>query len=297
MMVMPSESADWDIASGVGVTALGVAGMRAVEGHHAEPLVRDPYAAAFVAAAADQLPRQLPVTPEEAAANQDYPWPGLAHYIAVRSRFFDDFFAAATGAGLRQAVILAAGLDTRAFRLDWTPGTTVYEIDAPMVLAFKDSVLAEQDAVARCERRTVGADLRAEWPKALREAGLDPAVPTAWLAEGLLPYLTDEAIDALLGHVHELSAPGSRFAADHMPGGTNAIGGSLGRAVVTQASGELTAIWVAGQELDPAGWLLRHGWTANVSQASAVASAYARPMTDLQPENLRVFQLITAELS
>lgn len=296
MLVMRSDSPGWDIASGVGVTALGVAGMRAVEGHHAEPLVRDPYAAAFVSAAAGRLPRQIPVTPEDAAADRDYPWPGLAHYVAVRSRFFDDFFAAAAKAGLRQAVILAAGLDTRAFRLDWMPGTTVYEIDAPMLLAFKDSVLAGQDAAPRCDRRTVTADLRADWLTAVKEAGFDPAVPTAWLAEGLLPYLSDEAIDSLLGHVHRLSAPGSRFTADHMPGGTNAIGGSLGRGVAREASEELAAMWAAEQQHDPASWLVGNGWTTGVSRVSRVADAYGRPMTDVQPENLRVFQLITGEL-
>ena len=201
MIVMDAESADWDVVSGVGVTALAAAAMRAVEGHHAEPLVRDPYAVAFVKAAADQLPSPLPVTPEEAAADPGFPWFGMAHYVAVRSRFFDGFFAAATGAGLRQAVILAAGLDTRTFRLDWMPGTTVYEIDAPMVLAFKDSVLAGQGAVPRCDRRAVAADLRTDWPAALREAGFDPAAPTAWLAEGLFPYLTDEALGEI-GRAH-----------------------------------------------------------------------------------------------
>src|ERR1700744_5213242 len=110
MIAMDAEPAGWDIVSGVGVTALGTAAMRAMEGHQAEPLVRDPYAAAFVAAAA--------------------------------------------GAGLRQAVILAAGLDTRAFRLGWPPGATVYEIDALKVLAFKNSVLARQGSAARCDRRT-----------------------------------------------------------------------------------------------------------------------------------------------
>jgi len=129
------------IVSGVGLTALGAAAMRAVEGHHAEPLVRDPYAAAFVKA----------------------------------------------GAGLRQAVILGAGLDARAFPLDWMPGATVYEIDTSMVLAFKDSVPAGQGAAPRCNRRTVTADLRAIWPTALREAGFDPAATTTWLAEGLFP--------------------------------------------------------------------------------------------------------------
>jgi methyltransferase (TIGR00027 family) len=293
---MDPESTGWDIVSGVGITALGVAAMRAMEGHHAEPLVRDPYAAAFVRAAAGQLPAPMPVTPEEAAADPDFPWPGMAHYVAVRSRFFDDFFAAAAGAGLRQMVILAAGLDTRAFRLDWMPGATVYEIDAPMVLAFKDSVLAGQGAVPRCDRRTVTADLRANWPAAVREAGFDPAAPTAWLVEGLFPYLADEAMDVLLGQMHKLSAPGSRFAADHMPGGTSAIGGSLAQEIASRASEELTTIWIADQQHDPASWLLSHGWTAGVSRIPWVASAYGRPMTDLQPENLRVMQLVTGEL-
>jgi methyltransferase (TIGR00027 family) len=220
----------------------------------------------------------------------------MTHYIAVRSRFFDDFLAAAAGAGLRQTVILAAGFDTRPFRLDWIPGATVYEVDAPMALAFKDSVLTGQGAVPRCDRRTVTADLRADWPAALREAGFDPATPTAWLAEGLLPYLTDEAMDFLLGHLHELSAPGSRITADHIPGGTNALGGSLAREIASLASEELTTIWTADQQHDPASWLLGHGWTTDVSRASWVAGAYGRPMTDLQPANLRVAQLITGEL-
>jgi methyltransferase (TIGR00027 family) len=296
MFVMHPEPAGWDIVSGVGVTALGTAAMRAMEGYQAEPLVRDPYAAAFVRAAAGQLPRPVPATPEEAAADPDFPWPGMAHYVAVRSRFFDDFLAAAAGAGLRQVVILAAGLDTRAFRLDWTPGTTVYEIDALKVLAFKNSVLARQGATARCDRRTVTADLRADWPAAVKEAGLDPAAPTAWLAEGLFPYLTDETMDFLLSRVHKLSAPGSRIAADHLPGGTSAIGGSLEREIKSRASEELTTIWIASQQHDPASWLLGHGWTTDVTQAFRAASAYGRPMTDVQPQNLRVMQFVTGEL-
>lgn len=297
MVVMPSESAGWDIVSGVGITALGTAGLRAMDGHHAQPLVSDPYGAAFVAAAASQLPGKIPVTPEEAAADADFPWSGLGDYVAVRSRFFDDFAAATTAAGLRQVVLLAAGLDTRAFRLDWAPGTTVYEIDAPMVLAFKDSVLAGQGAAARCTRRTVSADLREDWPTALQEADFDPAQPTAWLAEGLFPYLPDDAADFLLGHVHKLSAPGSRFTADHMPGGTNAIGGSLARELADRSPEELKAVWTAEQHHDPGSWLLVHGWTASLSQVSWIGGAYGRPLAGMQPENLRVAQFVTGELN
>jgi methyltransferase (TIGR00027 family) len=165
-----------------------------------------------------------------------------------------------------------------------------------MILAFKDSVLTAQDAGPRCDRRTVTADLHADWPTALRQAGFDPATPTAWLAEGLLPYLTHEAMDFLLGHLHELSAPGSWTTADHIPGGTNALGGSLAREIASRASEELTPIWIADQRFDPASWLLGHGWTTDVSRASWVASAYGRPMTDLQPANLRVVQLVSGEL-
>jgi methyltransferase (TIGR00027 family) len=297
MIAMDPELAGWGIVSGVGITALGTAAMRAMEEYQAEPLVRDPYGAAFVAAAADQLPGAIPVTPEEAAADPNFPWSGLGLYVAVRSRFFDDFLAAAAESGLRQVVFLAAGLDTRAFRLDWRPGSTVYEIDAPMVLGFKESVLGAQGAAARCDRRTVTADLRADWPAALKEAGFDPAAPTAWLAEGLFPYLPDEAMQSLLGHVHKLSAPGSRLIADHLPGGTNAIGGSLEREIRSRSSKELTLIWVAGQQHDPASWLLVHGWTASIGRVSWAASAYGRPMTDVQPENLRVMQFITGELN
>ncbi len=294
---MPPESASWDIVSGVGVTALGAAGMRAVEGHHPAPLVRDPYAATFVEAAADQLPGRIPLTPQDAAADPAFPWLAIAQYVAVRSKFFDDFFGAAARAGVSQSVILAAGLDTRAFRLGWLPGATVYEVDAPMVLAFKDSVLAGQGAVARCDRRTVVADLRADWSTALRKGGFNPAEPTAWLAEGLFPYVGDEEMEWLLGYVHKLSAPGSRIAADHMPGGTNALGGSLERGVIDRADEELTTLWSVDRHHDPASWLLGHGWIANVSKAASVASAYGRPMSEAQAEKLRVMQLITAELN
>ena len=293
---MPPESADWDIVSGVGVTALGAAGMRAMEGHRPQPLVRDPYAAAFVEAAADQLPGRIPVTPEAAAEDPEFPWPGIAQYVAVRSKFFDDFFTAAAGSRLRQVVILAAGLDTRAFRLGWMPGATVYEVDAPMVLAFKDSVLAGQGAQARCDRRAVTADLRADWPTAVKKAGFNLALPTAWLAEGLFPYLGDEEMELLLGYVHKLSAPGSRITADHMPGGTNALGGSLEQGVVDRGDKELASLWSVDRHYDPASWLLGHGWSANVSLAASVASAYGRPMSDVGAEKLRVMQLITAEL-
>jgi methyltransferase (TIGR00027 family) len=137
--------------------------------------------------------------------------------IAVRTRFFDDFFTGATAAGVRQAVILASGLDTRAYRLPWPAGTVVYEIDQPQVIEFKTTTLARVGADPTAERRAIGIDLRDDWPAALREGGFDVTQPTAWSAEGLLPYLPPEAQDRLFDNITALSAPGSRLATEHVP--------------------------------------------------------------------------------
>lgn len=188
------QSAQWDILSGVGITALLVAACRAIETHRPDSLVNDPYAEVFVAAADSPVP-----LPTRSRGDEDFaiPWASMATYMGVRSRFFDEFFAAACATGVEQVVLLAAGLDARAFRLDWRPATTVYELDAPKVLQFKDGILAQQAARPRSHRRTVPADLREDWPTALRQAGFDRGRPTAWLAEGLLPFLPDDAKDSL----------------------------------------------------------------------------------------------------
>jgi methyltransferase (TIGR00027 family) len=137
--------------------------------------------------------------------------------MAVRTKFFDEFFLSATEGGIRQAVILASGLDSRAYRLAWPAGTTVYEIDQPDVIEFKTKTLADLGADPTAERRTVAMDLRYDWPSALIEEGFDPNQPTAWSAEGLLGYLPPDAQDRLLDTITELSAPGSRVAVESVP--------------------------------------------------------------------------------
>jgi methyltransferase (TIGR00027 family) len=136
--------------------------------------------------------------------------------ITVRTRFFDTFFTTAAAEGVRQAVILASGLDTRAYRLSWPADTTVFEVDQPEVIAFKGATLNRIGATPRATLRTVGVDLRDDWPAALRDAGFDPAIPTAWIAEGLLVYLPPDAQDRLFDSITALSAPGSRVATEHM---------------------------------------------------------------------------------
>jgi methyltransferase (TIGR00027 family) len=138
-------------------------------------------------------------------------------YQAVRTKFFDTYFAVAVAAGIRQIVILASGLDSRAYRLDWPAGTTVYEIDQPQVLDYKSSTLVENGVTPTADRREVAIDLRQDWPAALRAAGFDPAQRTAWLAEGLLMYLPAEAQDRLFTLVGELSPVGSRVSAETAP--------------------------------------------------------------------------------
>jgi len=207
----------WDPASSVGATATMVAASRALASQGPDALLDDPFA--------DPLVRAVGLAPfirlidgEVALDEEDPALNGRtrAEQMTVRTRFFDDFFINATEAGIRQAVILASGLDTRAYRLPWPAGTVVYEIDQPQVIDFKTNTLADLGANPIAERRTVSIDLRDDWPKALRQHGFDVNQPTAWSAEGLLPYLPPEAQDRLFDNITALSAPGSQLATEHI---------------------------------------------------------------------------------
>ncbi|WP_293221481.1 SAM-dependent methyltransferase, partial [Mycolicibacterium sp.] len=141
----------------------------------------------------------------------------MAHGMAVRTRYFDDFLLATAAAGVRQVVILASGLDARAYRLAWPTGTVVFDVDQPGVIDFKVATLAGLGAESTAEVRNVGIDLRDDWPAALSAHGFDTATPTAWIAEGLLIYLPPDAQDRLFDHITALSAVGSRLATEFMP--------------------------------------------------------------------------------
>ncbi|OBB57672.1 SAM-dependent methyltransferase [Mycobacterium sp. 852013-51886_SCH5428379] len=219
MSSLRSHDDTWDIATSVGSTAVMVAASRAAETASADPLIEDPYASILVAGAgtgiwesvldADFVDRVAEADAEAAAI-----FTHMNNYQAVRTHFFDAFFTSAAEAGIRQIVILASGLDSRAYRLPWPDGTVVYEIDQPKVLEYKASRLAEHSVTPVADRREVPMDLRLDWPAALRDAGFDPAQPTAWLAEGLLMYLPADAQDRLFAQITDLSAPGSRVAAE-----------------------------------------------------------------------------------
>ena len=219
MSTLRSHDDTWDIASSVGTTAVMVAAARARETESPEPLIQDPYARLLVAGADagewekfldPQMQARIADADPQAAAQ----FANMLGYQAVRTHFFDAFFAEAVDTGIRQIVILASGLDSRAYRLAWPQGTVVFEIDQPKVLEYKAATLAEHGAEPTAHRREVAVDLRQDWPAALAAAGFDPAKPTAWLAEGLLMYLPADAQDRLFEQITELSAPGSRVSAE-----------------------------------------------------------------------------------
>lgn len=210
----------WDLASSVGATATMVAAARALATEDPRGLINDPFAEPLVRAVGiDFFVRMLD------GEITDSPWADAPERVeavvagmAMRTKFFDEYLVTSTADGVRQVVILASGLDSRAYRLPWPSGTVVYEIDQPAVIDFKTSVLAGLGAQPTAQRRTVGLDLREDWPTALRAAGFDPDAPTAWLVEGLLIYLPPDAQDRLFDTITSLSAPDSAIATEYAPG-------------------------------------------------------------------------------
>ncbi|OBF69608.1 SAM-dependent methyltransferase [Mycobacterium sp. 852002-51971_SCH5477799-a] len=205
----------WDLATSVGATATMVAAQRALSSD--AKLIDDPYAAPLVRAVGIDVYVRLVNGEIAAGGNTEFDPQRMARGMACRTRFYDQFFLEATRSGIGQVVILASGLDSRAYRLPWPAGTVVYEVDMPEVIEFKTLTLGDLGAEPTAERRTVAIDLRDDWASALQAAGFDPQAPSAWSAEGLLVYLPDEAQDALFDNITTLSVPGSRLAFEFVP--------------------------------------------------------------------------------
>ena len=215
---------EWDLASSVGATATMVAAGRAMATKDPRGLIDDPFAEPLVRAVGLELFTKMMDGELDLAAFENASpvrLQAMVDGMVVRTKYFDDYFIDATGTGVRQVVILASGLDSRAYRLPWPSGTVVYEIDQPRVIDFKTTTLAEIGAQPTASRQTVPIDLRADWPAALKAAGLDTAASTAWLAEGLLIYLPPDAQDQLFDNITALSAPGSTVATEFVPGIVN----------------------------------------------------------------------------
>jgi methyltransferase (TIGR00027 family) len=205
----------WDLATSVGATATMVAAQRALSTD--EKLIDDPYAAPLVRAVGIDVYVRLVNGQIPVGGDSEFDPQRMARGMACRTRFYDQFFLEAANSGVGQAVILAAGLDARAYRLPWPAGTVVYEVDVPEVIEFKTLTLGDLGAEPTAERRTVAIDLRDDWAAALQGAGFESAAPAAWSAEGLLLYLPDAAQDALFDRITALSAPRSRLAFEFVP--------------------------------------------------------------------------------
>jgi methyltransferase (TIGR00027 family) len=266
----------WDLASSVGATATAVAATRATASQGPDALLDDPWAEPLVRAVG--METFVKVVDGETLGDDDDPLlnrRAMNEQMAVRTRFFDDFFLDAARAGVRQAVILASGLDTRAYRLPWPAGTVVYEIDQPDVIDFKTRTLAGLGAEPTAQRRTVAIDLRNDWAKALKEQGFDPTAPTAWSAEGLLVYLPPEAQDRLFDDITALSAPGSRIATEHMDLSSIPADWAEKLTERTKRLGseiDLAKLFFTGERNSAADYLAAQGWSNTILPT---AEAYA----------------------
>jgi methyltransferase (TIGR00027 family) len=281
----------WDLASSVGATATMVAAARAMATKTERPLINDPFAEPLVRAVGVDLFTRLvsgELTVDDLHDDDDATSAGMHRMtdnMAVRTKFFDDFFVDATQAGIRQAVILASGLDARAYRLPWPVGTTVYEIDQPQVIEFKSRTLAKLEAKPTAFRRTVAIDLRDDWPAALRAANFDPAEPTAWSAEGLLGYLPPEAQDRLLDTVTALSATDSRIATGSVPNRDADTQERLKEYMRATSARwrkhgldlDMTELIYFGDRNDAAHYLSDHGWQMSGSSLRELFAANGLP--------------------
>ena len=256
-------------------TSRWMAAARAREGERPDRLFDDPLASALAGPDGFAWLERM----ESAARSES---PGL--YPVIRTRFFDDFLLdACRRSEVRQVVLAAAGLDTRAFRLNWPSGTRLYEMDLPEVLDAKEEVIETAGAKASCERRTVRVDLGQEtWPETLLAAGYRPERPSVWLIEGLLFYLTHAAVHGLLEKVGTLTASGSLLGLDVMNRGLffSPVSWPMRAALARRgAPGRFGTN-------DPETLMARHGWEADVTQPGEEGANFGRWPRPMVPRRL-----------
>ncbi|SOJ57935.1 Putative S-adenosyl-L-methionine-dependent methyltransferase [Mycobacterium simulans] len=295
---MPRTDNDsWDITQSVGATALGVAAARAAETESDNPLISDPFARVFVDAAGDGMWSMF-ANPELLAGATDIEPEVRARvqlmidFMATRTAFFDEFFLSAADAGVRQVVILASGLDSRAWRLPWPDGTVVYELDQPRVLEFKTATLRQHGAQPTSTLVNIPIDLRQDWPKALQEAGFDASLPSAWSAEGLVRYLPARAQDLLFERVNALS-PARSWLASNVPTegfldpdrlqrqreDMQRMRSVAARLVNTEIT-DYEDLWYAEERTPVADWLGDHGWSVSATTFADLMTRYGRSFPD-----------------
>ncbi|TDW22599.1 SAM-dependent methyltransferase [Kribbella kalugense] len=281
----------WDLASSVGSTATMAAAARAIATRTDPRLFDDPFAEPLVRAVGIELLTQLASGELPPGDLVEQVWIDVAK---IRGKFYDEFFLDATDAGITQVVILASGLDSRAYRLPWPTGTVVFELDQPEVIEFKTRALAELGSAPTADRRVAAVDLRDDWPAVLRAAGFDPSQPTAWSAEGLLGYLPPEAQDNLLDTITELSAPGSRLATESKPnlrpGDEDRTKERLDRLSerwrAESFDSDMTRLRYFGERNEAAPYLVDRGWTLSGSTIRDLLAA--NDLASLSDDEMRM---------
>ncbi|HEV7583130.1 MAG TPA: class I SAM-dependent methyltransferase [Mycobacterium sp.] len=299
-----SDQDSWDLASSVGATATMVAAARAVASNDANPIINDPFAAPLVRAVGLDFFRRVVDGEVATAETPDGGERDLqleTDSIAVRTRFFDDFFLNAARDGIRQSVILAAGLDARAYRLSWPNGSVVYEVDQPQVIEFKTTTMSSLGAAPSADRRTVSIDLREDWPAALRSSGFDVTQPTSWSAEGLLMYLPPEAQDRLFDNITGLSAPGSMLATEFHPDSDTPMSERAQefnqRWLNLGCDIDLSGLFFDGERSNVVEYLTAAGWHVNSRPRRELFADYGRDFRDDEAlAQLRNIVTVTATL-
>lgn len=321
------EGDTWDLASSVGATATMVAAARAVATRAHNALISDPFAEPLVRAVGIDFFTKMAsgeLDPRDLDDDEAQGMRRFADAMAIRTEYFDDFFLASVGddagrasargeagqsdparAGIRQAVILASGLDARAYRLPWPRGTGVYEIDQPQVIDFKTATLAGLGAEPTAHRHAVAIDLRDDWPAALKAAGFDPTQRSAWIAEGLLGYLPAEAQNRLLDQITTLSVPGSRFATEGLLDINDLNEEELRRRMQRQSdrwSGHGFDLDMAGlvyfdDRTDAGSYLAGLGWEIAASNATDLLAGHGLPPIDADDAPFGNVIYLSAELT
>jgi methyltransferase (TIGR00027 family) len=267
---------------GVAATSLMTAAARERESARPDRLFDDPWAGLL---AGD--------TGRAFLDRQDKVQPANHAIFVIRHRFFDDFLLDSVGRGIRQVVLVAAGLDTRSFRLRWPEGTVVYELDQPQVLAYKQAVLDKAGATPSCERVAVPVDLREDWPAELLASDFLPARATVWLAEGLLFYLPEVAVRSLLSTIASVSAPGSVIGTDMMSATMLA---SESRRAWVQLYADAGAPFVFGTDT-PAEVVTSCGWSPSIHLVRDIGEHLSRPLLTPAEPGPPSGAILTATLS
>ncbi|HPY25028.1 MAG TPA: SAM-dependent methyltransferase [Mycobacterium sp.] len=291
----------WDLTSGVGATATAVATSRALATRLR--VIDDPWAEPLVRAVGND--HFLGILDNPAGYADQH---RMTLGMAVRTRYFDDVMLAAADAGIRQMVILATGLDTRGYRLPWPPGTVLFDLDQPAVVEFKTATLSALGVHPAATIRTIGVDLRDDWPAALVNSGFDAHAATAWIAEGLLMYLPADAQDRLFDHITALSTAGSRVATEFVPNmdaftdpDPDPDGGSRWRRMGFKD--DLAGLVYPGERSHVIEYLEKLGWSVTASPVQGLFEMYGveQPATtgdemDEMDEKFDGFQYVTAQL-